>query len=132
MEEKKENSKKRFLEFLKEVGVSQNKCAAMCDWSTGYLNGLKGDFGADKLATIMGVFPHLNISWLISGKGRMFNPEAQDLKGGTESVISNEESSTISFEVFMQTTDRYNKIIAEKDAEIKNLMHRISMLENKE
>ena len=59
MEEKKENSKSRFLEFLNRIEVSQYKCAQMCGWASGYLTGLKGDFGADKLATIMRVFPRL-------------------------------------------------------------------------
>lgn len=52
MEEKKENSKSRFLMFLNSVGVPGYKCAQMCGWASGYLTGLKGDFGADKLATL--------------------------------------------------------------------------------
>lgn len=75
MEEKKENSKSRFLEFLNSIGISQYKCAQMCGWASGYLTGLKGDFGADKLATMMSIFPQLNIVWIINGKGEMFNSD---------------------------------------------------------
>lgn len=121
MEEKKENSKSRFLEFLNRIEVSQYKCAQMCGWASGYLTGLKGDFGADKLATIMRVFPKLNVIWLITGEGSMFNPEK-----ALEST--KEEGATIPFEMFMQTTNNYNKIIAEKDSEINALRQEVDKL----
>lgn len=127
MEGKKENSKSRFLEFLNSIGISQYKCAQMCGWASGYLTGLKGDFGADKLATMMSVFPQLNIMWIISGKGNMFNP---DMTPKSEEVTK-EQCSTISFDMFMQTTDNYNKVIAEKDAEIKALRQEVEKLKNK-
>ena len=129
MEEKKENSKSRFLEFLNRIEVSQYKCAQMCGWASGYLTGLKGDFGADKLATIMRVFPKLNVIWLITGEGSMFNPEKAPESDILEST--KEEGATIPFEMFMQTTNNYNKIIAEKDAEINALRQEVEKLKNK-
>ncbi|RHI27384.1 hypothetical protein DW169_21205 [Bacteroides intestinalis] len=124
MEEKKENSKTRFLEFLNKIGISQYKCAQMCGWASGYLTGLKGDFGADKLATIMSVFPQLNIMWIINGQGDMFSPDAKGEEKTPE--IQKENGSTIPFEVFMQTTENYNKIIAEKNAEIDALRQKLN------
>ncbi|WP_195507675.1 hypothetical protein [Bacteroides cellulosilyticus] len=129
MEEKKENSKSRFLEFLNSIGISQYKCAQMCGWASGYLTGLKGDFGADKLATMMSIFPQLNIVWIINGKGEMFNsdtPKNEEVK-----EASKEQGSTIPFDMFMQTTNNYNKIIAEKDAEINALRQEVEKLKNK-
>lgn len=126
MEEKKENSKSRFLEFLNRIEVSQYKCAQMCGWASGYLTGLKGDFGADKLATIMRVFPKLNVIWLITGEGSMFNPEKASESDTLEST--REEGATIPFEMFMQTTNNYNKIIAEKDSEINALRQEVDKL----
>lgn len=126
MEEKKENSKSRFLEFLNSIGISQYKCAQMCGWASGYLTGLKGDFGADKLATMMTIFPQLNIVWIINGKGEMFNsdiPKNEEVK-----EASKEQGSTIPFDMFMQTTNNYNKIIAEKDAEINELRQEVENL----
>lgn len=127
MEEKKENSKSRFLEFLNRIEISQYKCAQMCGWASGYLTGLKGDFGADKLATIMSIFPQLNIMWIINGKGEMFNsdttPKSEEVKD-----ISKEQGSTIPFDMFMQTTNNYNKIIAEKDSEINTLRQEMDKL----
>lgn len=124
MEEKKENSKTRFLEFLNKIGISQYKCAQMCGWASGYLTGLKGDFGADKLATIMSVFPQLNIMWIINGQGDMFT----DAKGEEKTPeVQKENGSTIPFEVFMQTTENYNKIIAEKNAEIDALRQKLNI-----
>lgn len=126
MEEKKENSKSRFLEFLNRIEVSQYKCAQMCGWASGYLTGLKGDFGADKLATIMRVFPKLNVIWLITGEGNIFNPEITPESSTLEST--KEESATIPFDMFMQTTNNYNKIIAEKDSEINALRQEVDKL----
>lgn len=126
MEEKKENSKSRFLEFLNRVEVSQYKCAQMCGWASGYLTGLKGDFGADKLATIMRVFPKLNVLWLITGEGSMFNSEIAPESDTLEST--KKEGATIPFEMFMQTTENYNKIIAEKDSEINALRQEVDRL----
>ena len=126
MEEKKENSKSRFLEFLNRIEVSQYKCAQMCGWASGYLTGLKGDFGADKLATIMRVFPKRNVIWLITGEGSMFNPEKAPESDTLEST--REEGATIPFEMFMQTTNNYNKIIAEKDSEINALRQEVDKL----
>lgn len=124
MEEKKENSKTRFLEFLNKIGISQYKCAQMCGWASGYLTGLKGDFGADKLATIMSVFPQLNIMWIINGQGDMLSPDAKGEEKTPE--VQKENGSTIPFEVFMQTTENYNKIIAEKNAEIDALRQKLN------
>lgn len=131
MEEKKENSKSRLLEFLDVIGISQYKCAQMCGWASSYLNGLKGDFGADKLATMMKVFPTLNVLWLITGEGNMFKSKSEpDNESKNDKVLeSPKEGATIPFDVFMQTTDRYNKIIAEKDAEIEELKMKISTLQ---
>lgn len=125
MEEKKANSKSRFLEFLNDVGISQYKCAKMCGWASGYLTGLKGDFGADKLATIMSIFPQLNIMWIINGKGEMFN---SDMISKDEKVKEVAKDSNIPFDMFMQTTNNYNKIIAEKDAEINTLRQEVDRL----
>ena len=129
MEEKKENSKSRFLEFLNSIGISQYKCAQMCGWASGYLTGLKGDFGADKLATMMSIFPQLNIVWIINGKGEMFNSDIS--KNEEVKEASKEQGSTIPFDMFMQTTNNYNKIIAEKDAEINALRQEVDKLKNK-
>lgn len=126
MDEKKENSKSRFLEFLNNIGISQYKCAQICGWASGYLTGLKGDFGADKLATMMSVFPQLNIMWVINGKGEMFNPDM--IKGEEEKETPKEEGATIPFDMFMQATNNYNKIIAEKDAEINSLRQEVDNL----
>lgn len=126
MEDKKENSKSRFLEFLNSIGVSQYKCAQMCGWASGYLTGLKGDFGADKLSTMMSVFPQLNIMWIINGKGEMFSDDSHKVEEVKESP--KEDGATISFEMFMQTTNNYNKIIAEKDAEINSLRQEVDKL----
>lgn len=128
MEEKKENSKSRFLEFLNSVGVSQYKCAQMCGWASGYLTGLKGDFGADKLATIMRVFPELNVIWLITGEGGIFKPETSAPESEKFLESPKEEGATIPFDMFMQTTTNYNKIIAEKDAEINVLRQEVDKL----
>lgn len=125
MEEKKDNSKTRFLEFLNKIGISQYKCAQMCGWASGYLTGLKGDFGADKLATIMSVFPQLNIMWVINGQGDMFSTNTNRSEEKTPEV-QKENGSTIPFEVFMQTTENYNRIIAEKNAEIDALLQKLN------
>lgn len=133
MEEKEEkvNSKTRFLKFLSEIGLSQSKCTIMCEWSRGYLPGLKGDFGADKLATIIRVFPTLNIIWLITGEGSMLKPEISEPETDKDLKCSKEEGASIPFDMFMQTTNNYNKIIAEKDAEINALRQEVDKLKNK-
>lgn len=77
----------------------------------------------------MSIFPQLNIVWIINGKGEMFNSDIS--KNEEVKEASKEQGSTIPFDMFMQTTNNYNKIIAEKDAEINALRQEVEKLKNK-
>ena len=63
--------------------------------------------------------------WVINGQGDMFSTNTNRSEEKTPEV-QKENGSTIPFEVFMQTTENYNRIIAEKNAEIDALLQKLN------
>ena len=70
--------KHRLLQFLKASKISQKKFELGIDVSNGYVNNLKKNIGADKIHRIHSAYPELNIDWLLTGDGEMYNPEQPD------------------------------------------------------
>lgn len=60
----------RILEFIDYKGISVNFFERSIGKSTNYVRNSKS-FTSNVLATIMDVYPELNIEWLVTGKGNM-------------------------------------------------------------
>jgi hypothetical protein len=63
--------KQRLIEFIKFLGLSQRRFEESVGFSNGYVNNISKSIGAAKLQQIRDVYPNLNDSWLIDGRGNM-------------------------------------------------------------
>ncbi|MDD4819517.1 MAG: hypothetical protein PHD21_01615 [Flavobacteriales bacterium] len=65
--------KSRLLLFCRSVGLSSNKeIERLFCLANGFFNTVGGGMNTDSLAKIISIYPNINISWLITGKGNMF------------------------------------------------------------
>jgi len=67
--------KLRIKEYCKATKNTPSGMEKACGFSNGYFNSLKGSPGVDKMESIRINFPELNLNWLVSGEGNMFNVE---------------------------------------------------------
>lgn len=66
-----ETVKQRLIKFIKYKGIGQGKFEKIVGLSNGYINQLKYSPSPQKLQMIIGAFPDLNQSWLMTGEGDM-------------------------------------------------------------
>lgn len=66
-----ETVKQRLIQFIKYKGIGQGKFEKIVGLSNGYINQLKYSPSPQKLQMIIGAFPDLNQSWLMTGEGDM-------------------------------------------------------------
>lgn len=74
--------KQRLIRFIKYKRLSQKKFEEAVGVSNGYVNNISKGIGADKLQRILGVYPELNQTWLLTGEGEMLNTEVQYVHPG--------------------------------------------------
>ena len=67
--------KERIIIFIKRKGLSHKKFEMAAGLSNGYISNLRHCPSADKLSKILGAFPELNRTWLLTGEGEMLNQE---------------------------------------------------------
>lgn len=73
----------RIKEFIDQKGVSVRKFEEKVGFSNGafasqYKN--NGSIGSDKIENILHSYPEINVIWLLTGKGDMLKPRAEDIK----------------------------------------------------
>ena len=66
--------KQRLIRFIKYKGLSQKKFEEAVGVSNGYVNNISKGIGAEKLQRILGTYPELNQTWLLTGEGDMLLP----------------------------------------------------------
>ncbi len=66
-------TKDRLKEYLKYSGLSQRKFEISIGVSNGYVNNLKSSPSSDIIQKILGAYPELNTTWLLTGQGTMLN-----------------------------------------------------------
>lgn len=76
--------KQRLIQFIKYKGIGQGKFEKTVGLSNGYINQLRHSPSPQKIQMIIGAYPDLNQSWLLTGEGEMLN----SLKIGTEPNIN--------------------------------------------
>lgn len=76
--------KQRLIQFIKYKGIGQGKFEKTVGLSNGYINQLRHSPSPQKIQMIIGAYPDLNQSWLLTGEGEMLN----SVKKGTEPHIS--------------------------------------------
>lgn len=70
--------KQRLIQFIKYKGIGQGKFEKTVGLSNGYINQLRHSPSPQKIQMIIGVYPDLNQSWLLTGEGEMLNTEKQE------------------------------------------------------
>lgn len=65
--------KQRLIQFIKYKGIGQGKFEKTVGLSNGYINQLRHSPSPQKIQMIIGVYPDLNQSWLLTGEGEMLN-----------------------------------------------------------
>lgn len=64
--------KNRIKEFLEAEGITVSSFEKMINSANGYVNSISKSVGVDKIQLILEKFPHLNLEWLLTGKGSMY------------------------------------------------------------
>ena len=65
--------KERIKEYVKYKKMTIRYFEATIGVSNGYVSSMRNSIGVDKLEEISDLYPDLNISWLMTGKGPMLN-----------------------------------------------------------
>lgn len=66
------NTKERLKEFLKTIGSSEGKFESSVNLSKGFVSNVGDSIRTKSLEKISKKYPQLNISWLLTGVGKMF------------------------------------------------------------
>ncbi len=67
-----QNAKDRLFEFIKAESLSVRQFEIDSKLSNGYMRQLKHTPSYDKLDKISSAYPHLNMDWVLTGKGGMY------------------------------------------------------------
>ena len=89
--------KERLILYMKEKRISHKKFETAANLSNGYINSLRHSPSATKLQSILGAFPDLNRTWLLTGEGNML----------VESIESNAEPLTNERRVGVRLVSQY-------------------------
>lgn len=82
--------RERILQFLAEIGMGQNTFERKVGWSVGGIAKIKFAPRADQLAGVIREFPTLNVRWLITGEGEMWEKPVQTAQTPQTNTISTE------------------------------------------
>lgn len=122
MQENIENNTKiidRLIQFVEYQGDNFNKLAIKIGVSNSYFSKMvrnKGSIGTDIIQKIVLEYDGLNVDWLLTGRGSMFNSAKESAKES----IKKEPISSYSSDFLI--------LIREKDKEIKEMAEEIGKL----
>lgn len=101
--------KERLLEYLAKKHLNPSKLERMLGWSNGYIAKVN-DFSIARLAQITEACPDINLDWLLTGRGNMYND------GSMPEGVSVRQSVPSAFDVL-----KYERRIAELEAQVEVL-----------
>ena len=123
-----EKMKNRLIEFLKYLGIGQDKFAKNVGLSRGYVNNIGDNITMKTVDKIVKAYPELNKGWLLTGDGKMLNencleniPPEQEKKSPIDCVLQGQlehdfkdfitasiETNRINAESFLKIADSHN------------------------
>lgn len=92
------NAKDRILQFIESKELTKSEFERRAGLSNGYVNNFKGNFGADKLESILKTFPELSKDWLLTGVGEMLSASGD---GGEPAGVVNPSADITSENIIM-------------------------------
>lgn len=75
----------RLIQFIEYAGLSARQFDLSIGASNGYTLRMKknhASIGSDVIETIIKTYPQLNLIWLMTGEGKMLNPDKEVLRTG--------------------------------------------------
>ncbi len=121
----------RLMEYLDKMGISQARFANRVGVSRGYVNSMTGNITQETSDKIKTAYPNLNMDWLVTGRGEMFNnTQAIDNNNLTNSTIQ-QGNYINNLAVISKIHDDFQNIIDKKDEQINELLSIIKQLTNK-
>jgi len=95
--------KKRLIEFLDYLGISQGKFEKNCDLPNGFVNNMKDNITTKSLKKITSNYPELDDNWLCNNKGKMLKSTSEESNVKLSSIYITENLIQVPF-VSIQAT----------------------------
>lgn len=77
-----QTAKDRLLLFINHLNIGQGKFEKSCGISNGYINNLRSSPTVKVVQKIIGAYPELSQSWLITGEGEMLKSSISQTVNG--------------------------------------------------
>lgn len=120
----------RFYEFMQHMQLRARWVEQECGLSNGYLGKQrknKGSFGGIVLHKIEKRFPELNMTWLLSGEGFMFNTKYREVS--FDNLTTVEENSVSYGPINIQMIQLLKKQVVQLEAALEDKQKLILLLE---
>jgi len=111
-----ETSVQRLKQYLEAGNIAPSAFYSTTGLSNGYLNNVKV-LGADKLEIILKCYPDLNVLWVITGKGSMYNPKNK----GTGYDAGKAAKDTL--RIVQELEHKYNVAVPPPSADVNASLH---------
>jgi len=112
--------KKRLIEFLKYLGIGQDKFAKNVGLSRGYVNNIKDNITMKTVGKILKAYPELNKNWLLIGEGNMLNDNySENLQRNSHIEENKNISEQFEYDIILDfiALEKSNIEISKKNAE---------------
>jgi transcriptional regulator with XRE-family HTH domain len=80
----------RFVLFMRELGLNQKDLGEKIDYPrtnlSNFINGAVKSPKIDLLISLTNVYPNLNLNWLLTGEGEMWNTESKTAEAITDNT----------------------------------------------
>jgi len=105
--------KERIKEFVKKKDISERAFCLSIGVGGSYISTLRVSIAPDKLDRIAQVYPELNLTWLMTGHGKMLNEEKNGAEQVSPAVFNpiSHESKLHERELSSQIIDQQQKLI---------------------
>ena len=98
--------KSRLLLFCRSIGIGSNKeIERLFCLANGYFKTAGGGMNTDSLAKIISIYPNLNISWLVNGKGSMYYTNSKALSVAEKGISYQVNDYLLPIRVFNCSAD---------------------------
>ena len=115
--------KQRLIEFIKFNNLSQAKFEKAIGASNGFVNNISKGIGAEKMLSILNVFPTLNSVWLLTGEGEMLKSDTEKpttevlhLKELVKTQAETIASQKLLIETLLEKIERLQRAVEGKEA----------------
>lgn len=95
----------RLIQFITHLQISTRAFEVSCGLSNGFVKNISKGIGADKMRSILQIYPQLNSDWLITGEGNMLRSTIEQKIGDVK------DSELHEVNVVKGDPDAYNTLL---------------------